>query len=79
MQRNISLIRNKAFVNGVWVSSKVGKNFDVVNPADGSIIGQVPDMDAEDTKVAIRSAHDAFKSWGSTTAKVLFKILKCIL
>ncbi|KAK3912783.1 Succinate-semialdehyde dehydrogenase, mitochondrial [Frankliniella fusca] len=69
IQRNMSLIRDKAFVNGEWVTSSKGKTFDVVNPTDGSIIGQVPDMDVEDTNAAIQSAYDAFKPWASTTAK----------
>lgn len=70
MQRSMSLIRDKAFVNGEWVSSKLGKTFDVVNPSDGSVIGQVPDMDVQDTQAAIQNAYDAFKPWASTTAKV---------
>lgn len=70
MQRNMSLLRDKAFVNGEWVASKKGKSFDVINPSDGSVIGQVPDMDVEDTNAAIQSAHSAFKPWANTTAKV---------
>lgn len=57
-------------MNGEWVTSKKGKTFDIINPTDGSIIGQVPDMDDEDTNVAIHSAHSAFKPWANTTAKV---------
>lgn len=70
MQRNMSLIRDKAFVNGAWVSACKGKTFDVVNPADGKVIGPVPDMDVDDTNAAIKAAHDAFKPWANTTAKV---------
>jgi len=66
----MSLLRDKAFVNGEWITSKKGKNFDVLNPTDGSVIGQVPDMDVEDANVAIHSAYSAFKPWSSTTAKV---------
>lgn len=76
MQRNMSLLRDKAFVNGEWVTSKKGKSFDVINPTDGSIIGQVPDMDVEDTNVAINSAYNAFKPWASTTAKERSNLLR---
>lgn len=76
LQRNMSLVRDKAFVNGEWVTSKKGKKFDVVNPSDGSVIGQVPDMDVEDTNAAIQSAHDAFKPWASTTAKERSNLLR---
>ncbi|KAJ1525015.1 hypothetical protein ONE63_009863 [Megalurothrips usitatus] len=72
----MSLIRDKAFVNGEWVPSQKGKSFDVVNPTDGSVIGQVPDMDVEDTNVAIQSAYDAFKPWASTTAKERSNLLR---
>lgn len=42
----------------------------VLNPANGKLIGSVPDMDASDTESAIKVAYKAFQSWKETTAKV---------
>lgn len=41
-----------------------------MNPANGKVIGSVPDMDAADTEKAIQVAYKAFQSWKETTAKV---------
>ncbi|PSN35729.1 Succinate-semialdehyde dehydrogenase [Blattella germanica] len=66
---DVPLVRNKAFVNGAWVSAASGKTFDVKNPANGEVISTVPDMDASDTEKAIQAAAEAFESWQYTTAK----------
>lgn len=69
IMKNMHLLRQKAFVNGEWVSATNDKVFEVKNPADGSLVGTVPDMDIEDANVAIKAAYDAFKLWRNTTAK----------
>lgn len=66
----MSLVRNLAFVDNKWVPALSGKTFEVTNPANGKVLGQVPDMGTEDTEYAIKVAHDAFKTWEFTTAKV---------
>ena len=45
----------------------------VVNPADGSVIGSVPDMTGEDVNHAVEVAHKAFQTWKVTTAKVVVR------
>jgi len=42
----------------------------VVNPADGTVIGSVPDMVSVDVQQAVEAAHTAFQTWKLTTAKV---------
>ncbi|XP_048739146.1 succinate-semialdehyde dehydrogenase, mitochondrial-like isoform X2 [Ostrea edulis] len=71
-----SFVHDKAFVNGEWVPASSGKTFDVVNPANGKVIGSVPDMDASDTEMAIKVAYKAFQSWKETTAKERSVLLK---
>jgi len=44
--------------------------FVVFNPKNGSIIGEVYDLDAEDTKAAVDAAYEAFGPWSKKTAKV---------
>ncbi|KAK3102046.1 hypothetical protein FSP39_008358 [Pinctada imbricata] len=64
-----SFVCDKAYVNGEWVAAKNGKTFDVVNPASGKVIGNVPDMDANDVQNAVEQAFRAFQTWKETTAK----------
>ena len=62
-----ALLRTQAYLNGAWVSAE--SSFEVTNPADGQIIAAVPNMDAEDARMAIDAAHAAFPAWSAKTAK----------
>ena len=44
--------------------------FSVFNPSSGSVVGVVPDMNADDADVAVKAAYRAFQTWKQTTAKV---------
>lgn len=63
------LVSNKAFVNGEWVEAKSKDTFDVVNPAEGCVVGKVPNMSVEDVELAIKAANEAFECWKHTTNK----------
>jgi acyl-CoA reductase-like NAD-dependent aldehyde dehydrogenase len=76
LETQLPLARDRALINGAWVTSASGKVFDVIDPATGKIVGSVPDMDASDAAKAIQAAADAFEIWKHTTAKVL---LNCTL
>jgi len=56
-------VPGQLFLNGQWVGAKSGKTFDVTNPATGETVAKVADAAVEDARLAIRSAHEAFKSW----------------
>ena len=47
--------------------------FAVVNPADGNVIGNVPDMAGDDVSQAVEAAYNAFQTWKLTTAKVFLQ------
>ncbi len=64
-----SFIFSKAYIDGKWVSAQSGSSFAVLNPADGSQITTVPDMDGRDTRLAINAAEKAQKNWAHLTAK----------
>jgi succinate-semialdehyde dehydrogenase/glutarate-semialdehyde dehydrogenase len=64
-----TLLRADAYVNGAWVSAKSGTRFAVKNPANGEVLAQVTDLDADDVRVAIEAAHAAFPAWRAKTAK----------
>ncbi|KAI8063243.1 Aldehyde/histidinol dehydrogenase [Gongronella butleri] len=69
-----NLFRQEAFVNNEWVSKS--ETFGVQDPASGAEIGRVPEMTAEDTRVAIDAASTAFQSWSKTTGKQRHDLLK---
>jgi delta 1-pyrroline-5-carboxylate dehydrogenase len=73
-----SLIKNQAYVNGKWINAGDNKSFNVTNPANQKVVGEVPDMNASDVQKAIDSAYDAFhsKAWQNTTAKDRSGLLK---
>lgn len=79
--RKMHLLLNKTLVNGNWVSAGNGNELPVRNPMNGNIIGNVPDMNVDDTKLAIEAAHTAFKStqWTSLTAKDRSSLLKVLI
>lgn len=74
--KNPSLLTDKSPINGKWVGANDGKTFPVINPYDGSHIGDVPDMGAAETKAAIKAASDAFPGWRDKTAGERANILK---
>ncbi|CAG9856935.1 unnamed protein product [Phyllotreta striolata] len=74
--RKLNLIRDKNYINGEWVSAGSSQQFDVYNPADGSVIGKVPDVDAKDAKKAVAAAARAFETWKEIVPKKRTKLLK---
>jgi len=66
---SFALQRDKAYVNGSWVSAKSGATFSVYDPLTGSELGQVPDMNTEDCEAAISAASESFSRWQRTTGK----------
>lgn len=83
---------NVAYVNGNWVSSISGKNFEVLgilisgvvqnllliflDPGSGSLIARAPEFDIEDTQLAINAAAEAFLSFRKKTGRERSKILR---
>jgi succinate-semialdehyde dehydrogenase/glutarate-semialdehyde dehydrogenase len=63
------LLREAAFVDGVWIDADDRKSIVVKNPADGKKLGFVPFMGAEETARAIAAAHKALPAWRARTAK----------
>lgn len=56
------------FIDGAWREAQSGRRFNVSDPADGEIIGQVPDGGAADAADAVEAAHKAFQAWSMQTA-----------
>ena len=64
-----SLFRTQSYLNGEWIDADSGLRFDVDNPADGSVVGSVPDCGATETRRAIEAANAALPAWRAMTAK----------
>ena len=68
-QPALSLIKSLAYMDGRWCEARGGRRFEVLNPATGQLITQVPDMDEADTRLAIAAAHNAQPAWAALTVK----------
>lgn len=68
MNNYSKLIFEKSFVNGEWINESTSK-FEVINPADLSVIAMVYDENRTFVKKAINIAQSAFKSWKKTSVK----------
>lgn len=64
-----SLLKNACLVNGEWVQARSGDTLDVFNPADGSLVGQVPYLSPDEMPAVIVAAQEAQKAWAQLPAK----------
>ena len=67
-------IRSQAYIDGAWRTST--KTFEVLNPANQSVLAKVPDLGAAETEEAIQAAHRAFPGWAARTAKERAQIMR---
>jgi len=74
--KNPSLLREQAYIDGAWVAAADGGTFPVTNPADGSLVANVPQLGVPETKAAIEAANAAWPAWRSKTAKERAAILR---
>jgi 1-pyrroline dehydrogenase len=72
----------KNFVGGEWVGSAEGGTMEVLNPATGEQIGEVPRASAADVGRAVEAAKRALPEWLETTpaerAELLLKLADVI-
>ncbi len=62
-----SLFREQGLIGGRWCDGAAGRTIDVQNPATGSSLGSVPDMDGTDARDAIAAAAEAYPAWKRRT------------
>ncbi len=70
------LLHTETYIDGHWVGADSGESFDVVNPADGAVVGSVPDLGVAETRRAIDAANRALPEWRALTAKQRASALK---
>ena len=59
---NKQFLSAQLFIDGKFVDAASGATMDIINPADGSAIGNLSKASAEDVDRAVQSAHAAFES-----------------
>jgi malonate-semialdehyde dehydrogenase (acetylating)/methylmalonate-semialdehyde dehydrogenase len=76
VKKNYGRIRN--YVNGRWIESSSTQALNVVNPATGETIAQVPLSTEKEVKEAVTAAKEAFGDWRETPplsrANYMFKL-----
>ncbi|XP_027195608.2 succinic semialdehyde dehydrogenase [Dermatophagoides pteronyssinus] len=71
------LIFEKAFIDGKFCQSENGEKFNVLNPSNGKLIGNVADCTVNDVKRAVQAAKRSFNDhWSQTLAKDRAQLLK---
>ncbi|MGO4890531.1 aldehyde dehydrogenase family protein [Anaerobacillus sp. MEB173] len=70
-------ITQKMYINGEWVLSQSNEKREVINPANGEIIGVVTDGTVEDAKNAVKAARKAFyeDGWMNSRARERAELL----
>jgi aldehyde dehydrogenase len=56
------------YINGKFTPPANGKYFDAITPITGKVFAQAAHSSEEDLTLAVDAAHEAFKTWGKTSA-----------
>lgn len=56
------------YINGKWTAPVNGKYFDNISPVNGKVYTKAAHSSKEDLELAVNAAHEAFKTWGKTSA-----------
>jgi 1-pyrroline dehydrogenase len=74
--------KHQNLIGGEWVDSSGGDTMEVLNPATGEVIAEVPNATADDVDRAVQAAKKALVEWRETTpgerAEVLLKLADAI-
>jgi 1-pyrroline dehydrogenase len=74
--------KHQNLVGGEWVDASGGETMEVINPATGETIAEVPRASAEDVDRAVQAAKKALPEWLETTpgerAELLLKLADAI-
>ena len=74
--KNQSLFRQQCYVDGAWCDADDKATVNVVNPADGGVIGTIPKMGQAETSRAIDAAQAALAAWRAKLPKERSAILR---
>ena len=63
MAISLETIRKEIYINGNWRPAQDGFRFDVIDPANESVLASVADATVEDALAAVDAAHTAGPAW----------------
>ena len=79
---SVAVSKLQNFIGGEWVDAAGGETMEVLNPATGETIAEVPQASAEDVDRAVQPAKKALPEWLETTpgerADMLLKLAAAI-
>jgi aldehyde dehydrogenase (NAD+) len=67
------------YIDGAWVDPTAPKTLDVINPATGTVAGQISIGSKADVDKAVKAAARAFKSWSRTSREERLAVLNRIV
>jgi aminobutyraldehyde dehydrogenase len=79
---SVTLSRHQNFVGGAWVDAVEGETAEILNPATGETIAEVPKGSQADVDRAVAAAKKALPEWRETTpqerSELLLKLAEAI-
>ncbi|MDQ3993364.1 MAG: gamma-aminobutyraldehyde dehydrogenase [Actinomycetota bacterium] len=79
---SVTLSRHQNFVGGAWVDAVEGETAEILNPATGETIAEVPNGSQADVDRAVAAAKKALPEWRETTpqerSELLLKLAEAI-
>jgi betaine-aldehyde dehydrogenase/aminobutyraldehyde dehydrogenase len=72
---SVSVTQQKQFIGGEFVESSSGETMEVLNPATGEVIAEVPRSNADDVARAVDAAKKAWVEWQDKTPKDRMELL----
>jgi betaine-aldehyde dehydrogenase/aminobutyraldehyde dehydrogenase len=75
---SVSVLQCKNFVGGDWVDASNGETMEVLNPATGDVIAEVPRSTADDVERAVDAAERAWVEWQEKTPKDRMELLNAL-
>jgi betaine-aldehyde dehydrogenase/aminobutyraldehyde dehydrogenase len=72
---SVSVTQQKQFIGGAFVESSSGETMEVLNPATGEVIAEVPRSGEEDVERAVAAAKSAWSAWQGKTPKDRMELL----
>ena len=71
-----ALFKTQCYIDGAWLNADNGATVEVTNPANGEVIGTVPQMGKAEADRAVAAAQAALPAWKAKSAKERSQILR---
>lgn len=70
------MFHNNLYIGGKWLPAASGERFDVLNPADESLLASVASASVEEAIAAVDAAAEAARDWSEKTPRARGEILR---